>query len=335
MKALVLGVTALAVRSVAQHQYDASSAGKLSTASLRIDPVTPSPIRARKRDAERVHFDIYERIQFEIFERVQFSLLPDPPWKFNITIGNQRQHIGSWWGPEHMAVEMKAWLNGACKQTDKWDSEKCNSDPFLRHIEMEQQKKAKFLDNGASLRISSHFIPEVYGIALQEAFIEQIVDTFVLAVNNDKNCYFFDRLSTSCLLPCVRSKINCSIAPCRGCDKDPRDIIIRWCNAPDYVRVAISDRNGIEKAHMRVDLQFIQETWQGKFDCMAIVDEVAQKARIDRTDKLKAATKAKVIEAVVVCPNKEVTGSCPNEDCTYRPGMCFLNQKDSGYWKGP
>lgn len=97
------------------------------------------------------------------------------------------------------------------------------------------------------------------------------------------------------------------------------------------VRVVIRDRNEIEKAHMRVDLKFRPETWQGKFDCMAIVEDVGKGARANRTEKLRVATKAQVFETLVQCPDKEVTGSCPNSDCTYRPGMCFMHQKNTGY----
>lgn len=178
-----------------------------------------------------------------------------------------------------------------------------------------------------------HHVPEEYGVGLQEAFIEQTVDTFLIAVNRGSNCHKFNMLSVACCPLCVRSFL-CGVKPCVGCKTDPRGIVLRWCNAPDYVRVAMSDRNGIEKAHMRGDLKFEQETWQGKFDCVAIVDAVAQKARTEMVNKLKEVTKAKVLEAEVSCPHKEVTGSCPNDACTYRPGMCFRGQQDSGYYKG-
>jgi hypothetical protein len=282
-------------------------------------------------EPERINFDIIECIHFQIFERIRFTFLPSP-WYFNITIGNQRQHIGSWLGPQHFSAETRDWLNEACKQTDKWDAEKCSSKPWSRNIEVEEHEMARIVDDNAFLRISSHLIPKSYGIGLQEAFIEQIVDTFQLAISNDKNCYSFDRLSSVCTIPCVRSKFFCMLPPCRGCEVDERDIILRWCNAPDYVRVSFSDRNGVERVHMRVDLKFKAETWQGRFDCMAIVDDVAKAACANRTQKVKAATKAKDLDVVVACPNKEVTGSCPNDECTYRPGLCFMKQKDSGYY---
>jgi len=332
MRIFSLGIVACAALSMAQNQHESNAAEHRTESSGRYRAMARISIRPRKKapKPEPIHFDIYERIKYTVFERVRFNLLASP-WTFNITIGNQRQHIGSWWGPQHMGAETRDWLNEACKQTEKWGSEKCSSEPWSRSIEVGEKAHAKWIDDNAFLRISSHHIPEEYGVGLQEAFIEQIVDTFLLAVNNDKNCYFFDRLSTVCTIPCVRNKALCSVPPCRGCKSDDRDIILRWCNAPDYVRVAINDRNEIEKAHMRVDLKFKGEMWQGKFDCVAIIEDVVNGARTNRTEKLKAATKAKIIGTVVTCPEKEVTGSCPNKDCTYRPGMCFKKQKDTGY----
>lgn len=117
MKFLAFGLSAFATLSTARHG-------------------------AHKQDEERVQFDIYERIGFYIFERVRFSILADPPWTLNITIGIQRQHIGSWWGPQHLGVETKDWLNKACKQTDKWGSEKCSSEAWTGNIEIDIKDQA-------------------------------------------------------------------------------------------------------------------------------------------------------------------------------------------------
>jgi len=331
MKALVLGVTALAVRSVAQHQYNARAAGKLSTVSTRTDPVTPSPIPARRKGAERVHFDLYEHIQFEIFERVQFSLLPDPPWTFNITIGNQRQHIGEW-GPAKMRDQMSVALKETCGWKNGWGSNTCDSKVWGAYVEYSNDKKeAVTKEKTVAVRISSDYLPEEYGETVQNILIDQIADTFMMATLEDKNCYKWDRKSQVCTW-CTPL---CSKEP----PGDSRGVIVRWCNAPDYVRVAIVDKAGNEKAHMRVDLEFLhtedqgkKKVDQGKFDCMAIVDAVGQGVRANAThNRLKEATKAVDFQTVVTCPNKEVTGSCPNADCHYKPGLCFKGQKDTGF----
>ena len=199
MKVSALCIMALATLSVGHHKQEAKAVEVQLDTSAWIRSKIPSPIRARKKDKERVRFELYERVHFEFYERVRFDLLPDNPWTFNITIGNQRQAIGSWWGG-HMYNETKAWLSETCGQTEKWGSDKCSSGPWSRTIEIDKKGKAEYVKEAASVHISSHYIPEEYGVGLQEAFIEQITETFVLAVADDKNCFKFDRLSTTSFL---------------------------------------------------------------------------------------------------------------------------------------
>jgi hypothetical protein len=130
----------------------------------------------------------------------------------------------------------------------------------------------------------------------------------------------------------------CSNALCVTPKGDTRDVAIRWCNTPNYVKVAIVDKAGNEKAHMRVVLDFVRTKDQGDkgvdrghFDCMAITEAVSNVVRANKTEeKAKAATKEVDVKTEVSCPDKEVTGSCPNEECRYKPGLCCKGQKDTG-----
>ncbi|KAF1943875.1 hypothetical protein EJ02DRAFT_420876 [Clathrospora elynae] len=102
-----------------------------------------------------------------------------------------------------------------------------------------------------------------------------------------------------------------------------RGKVIRCCNALEYVKVSVADADGKEVANMKVELKFTGETDQGKFDCIGIYDAVGNNARYNRQGKLKDAMDRKVIETVMSCSSKDVTGSCPNDECLYQLGYCI------------
>ena len=88
--------------------------------------------------------------------------------------------------------------------------------------------------------VESDYIPgkheggvDYNGKSLQNAFISQIAYTFQLSGEDEKNCYRFDRRSTVCTF-------------CKICIPDGRDRVIRWCNAPEYVRVSVKNGEGKE-----------------------------------------------------------------------------------------
>jgi hypothetical protein len=53
----------------------------------------------------------------------------------------------------------------------------------------------------------------------------------------------------------------------------------------------------------------------GKFDCMAVVGATGGEARVNGTRgaMLKKAAQGNDVDVVAVCPNKEITGKCPNK----------------------
>lgn len=169
------------------------------------------------------------------------------------------------------------------------------------------------------MNVESDYIPgkdeggvKYNGKSLQNAFIAQIADTFQKSGEDEKNCYKFDQKSTICL--------GCA----RFCPSfNARKQILRWCNAPEYVRVSLKDGEGKEVAHMKVVLKFTGTTDQGKFDCMAIRETVEKSARDSRLKGVKDAIDGKEVEANVSCSGEEVTGTCPNEECLYQLGPCF------------
>ncbi|KAH7366651.1 hypothetical protein BKA66DRAFT_425319, partial [Pyrenochaeta sp. MPI-SDFR-AT-0127] len=168
--------------------------------------------------------------------------------------------------------------------------------------------------------IASDFIPKSYGTHLQAAFIKQIADTFMIAGTDDKNCYKFDRKSSIFLL-C--NEELCIPPTNRGDLPDRRGRLIKWCNAPEYVRVSVYDDNGKEVAHMRVNLNFQGVTDQGMFDCVGVIDAVDKNARDGGIDRLKELTGGKEFETLVGRSSTEVTGNCLNEKCLYQLGNCF------------
>lgn len=112
---------------------------------------------------------------------------------------------------------------------------------------------------------------------------------------------------------------------------DIRRTILTWCNAPDYIHVAITDSGDTEKAQMRVDLKFDCPKILGgrgcltdlkQFDCGTGANSLGR-ANEARNDMLKAAVKVKDVSVEAKCPLKDVVGGYPNEGCLYRWGSCF------------
>ncbi|KAJ4374728.1 Structural maintenance of chromosomes protein 3 [Neocucurbitaria cava] len=260
---------------------------------------------------------------------------PSPTnYTFIIEIGNQRQHVGDVSevaAGQNLSTRLSAGLYDKCDKK-KTGANTCKSDPIILGLieHSNERGTVAYLDEErkpVNVNVTSDFIPEDYAGkgALQTAFIDQIVDTFTVATSDDKNCYQFDRTSTICWF--------CKKKLCFGCigqycpEHDTRGKIVRWCNAPEYVRVSLSDAQGKEIAHMRVDLKFQGTTDQGKFDCVGIIDAVDKNARERRVGKLErvvgAALGGEQLKTRVVCESREVMGSCPNEQCLYQLGSCF------------
>jgi hypothetical protein len=163
--------------------------------------------------------------------------------------------------------------------------------------------------------------------------VKQIADVFRLAVKEDKNYYMLDLKAAICQF-CLDKLCIARTRPFANRYVTSKQRLLRWCNAPDYVRVAVVDENQREKAHMRVDLRFecprplgsyACRVDLGKFDCVALIATVEQESRDNKTKHrlLKTGTKGKDFNMVAACSSKEVTGSCPNAECLYQSGTCF------------
>jgi hypothetical protein len=163
--------------------------------------------------------------------------------------------------------------------------------------------------------------------------VEQIADVFRLDVKEDKNCYMFDPKAAICPF-CLDKLCVARSGPFANTYVTPKQRLLRWCNAPDYVRVAVVEEEQREKAHMRVDLRLECPRPLGsypcrvdlrKFDCVALVATAEQESRDNKTRHglLKTGTKGKDFNMVAACSSKEVTGSCTNAECLYQFGTCF------------
>ncbi|KAI4639913.1 hypothetical protein J4E93_008712 [Alternaria ventricosa] len=178
---------------------------------------------------------------------------PGPqPYTFSIEISNQRQHVGQWYG-RYIGEGLTETLKDRCDD-DKTGADTCKTkkDKFDN---IEYSDKDGIVERGievVEVNVESDYIPskdeggaKYNGKSLQNAFIAQIADTFQKSGEDEKNCYKFDQKSTICL--------GCShICP----SFNARKKILRWCNAPEYVRVSVKDGEGKEVAHMKVVLKF-------------------------------------------------------------------------------
>ncbi|CAN9146380.1 unnamed protein product [Alternaria alternata] len=202
-----------------------------------------------------------------------------PSYTFSIEISNQRQHIGRWYG-RYISSDINKLLKNRCDD-DKIGANTCKTSKE-KFDNIEYSNQAGIVEKGiqfVEVSVESDYIPgkheggvDYNGKSLQNAFISQIAYTFQLSGEDEKNCYRFDRRSTMCTF-------------CKICIPDGRDRVIRWCNAPEYVRVSVKNGEGKEVAHMKVVLKFTGTTDKGKFDCMAIKEIVERSARDDRQNK--------------------------------------------------
>ncbi|KAI4622090.1 hypothetical protein J4E83_004829 [Alternaria metachromatica] len=216
------------------------------------------------------------------------------PYTFSIEISNNRQHVGQWYGRyisegltdtlKNRCDDDKTGANTCKTKKDKFDNiEYSDKDGFV-------EKKTNFVE----VNVESDYIPgkneggiKYNGKSLQNVFIAQIADTFQKSGEDEKNCYKFDQESTIC--PGCNPKFCLSFKA--------RKKILRWCNAPEYVRVSVMDGEGKEVAHMKVVLKFTGTTDQGKFDCMAIRETVEKIARDNRLKDVKDAIDGKEVVA--------------------------------------
>jgi hypothetical protein len=337
-------------------------------AITRPSPTTYLPDRARSNSESQVSFKLYRQTPSTINSSIKFdvsqSTAPTPwsaatstsptsststsmtthngTWTLNIDSGNKGVHIGSWTVDETYYGILSALRSlcgdakpkkGAKHPKTKWGKDTCSSKDWGFYNEYADthgnQLEAK---DAAVVTIISSDIPEEYGNVLQDAFIEQIVDVLRLAVEDDKNCYMFDPKSTICLF-CNDSLCHPIFGRYKSMTVNPQERLRRWCNVPDYVRVALADATGKERAHMRVDVRFdcpktlgssgcIMD--MGRFDCVAVMGAAGSEARENgtRIGMLNSVVKGDV-GIVAECPNKAVTGGCPNEKCLYQLGACF------------
>ncbi|RYN77419.1 NAD-dependent protein deacetylase hst2-1 [Alternaria tenuissima] len=204
-----------------------------------------------------------------------------PSYTFSIEISNQRQHVGRWYG-RYISSDLNKLLKNRCDD-DKIGANTCKTSKE-KFDNIEYSNQAGMVEKGiqfVEVGVESDYIPgkheggvDYNGKSLQNAFISQIAYTFQLSGEDEKNCYRFDRRSTMCTF-------------CKICIPDGRDRVIRWCNAPEYVRVSVKNGEGKEVAHMKAVLKFTGTTDKGKFDCMAIKESVERSARDDRAQQNK------------------------------------------------
>lgn len=243
----------------------------------------------------------------------------EPSHTFHIDISNQRQHVGAWYGT-FIRDDTLDFLDPLCSR-DKSGQINCkldsNNGTNVEHADVNEKWKVVRM-RGVRTTLKSFFFPPDAPEDLHKAFIAQIADTYMIATLSDGNCFKFDRTSTICV-NC--NKGFCPLIPGRGQPADNRGRIIRWCNAPEYVRVSVTDAEGKETAHMEVRLQFGADTEMGKLDCVGIIDAVDANAKAERAKGLEKGLRDKV-EVVVACSSKEVTGSCANEECLYNTEKC-------------
>lgn len=177
MKVFWFSLAGCIVLSAAQQERGTTAPGHQAQSSGRTRSDAPAPLRSRKKDPPLIHFDIYEHVQFEVFERAHFSILPDPPWTFNITIGNQRRHIGEW-PPVLMRDQMSVALKETCGWKSGWGANTCDSKVWHARVEYANKRLDVSTDeNAVAVRIASDYIPEAYGETVQNILIDQIADS--------------------------------------------------------------------------------------------------------------------------------------------------------------
>lgn len=243
-------------------------------------------------------------------------------YTLNVLIGSQAQHVGSW-GGDFMYDEILEFLYDHCAEGETGSSTCDNEVKSWKGIEYSNDRgQVDTFNEYIEMYVESEYFPFDYGKGIQVAMYELVADAFRIATADGKNCYDFDRKSTVCLF-CSDSDWLC--APIRRLDAtepDRRGRVIRWCNAPEFVRVSVADAFGEEVAHIQVNLQFTGKYDEGRFECNGVKDVVDENARNHHQPKLEEET-LQPFHTVVMCASDEVTGSCPNEKCLYELGSCF------------
>ncbi|KAH8712261.1 hypothetical protein GQ44DRAFT_776130 [Phaeosphaeriaceae sp. PMI808] len=97
-------------------------------------------------------------------------------WTFSVTVGNQRQHVGSW-STRTMRDEIVAHLNPHCTAITQWGANACSSKASTQGVYYAIPEgilhagKIFLGGNALSLSIISNFIPETDGKVLVQNFI--------------------------------------------------------------------------------------------------------------------------------------------------------------------
>jgi hypothetical protein len=302
-----------------------------------------SPAKLRDSNNEHLSFIVYHPTMLLPSASATSTTIPkaDPSpkkndtWTFKIESRNKGIQVGSW----TTSVTYRGILNALrerCSQSKKgyWGANKCSPQDWGFYAEYTGKEwHWKEEKNTAIIKITSDYIPSEYGKPSQDAFVEQIANVYRLAATDDKNCYKYDPEAAIC--PFCNDKLCFAVTgPFKNKFVTPAQRLLRWCKAPDYVRVAVVDHANMEKAHMRVDLRFeCPDTLGslpcrvdlGRFDCVAMlaVGEKEASANKTRIGMLKTATRGKEFDVRTECESRDVTGSCPNAECLYQFGTCF------------
>lgn len=97
-----------------------------------------------------------------------------------------------------------------------WGMSTCDSKDSLYDREYATKLGLQRLDfEIVQVKIASSYIPESYGLNLQNIFIEQIADMFRLAVLDDKNCHGFNTKAMSCVF-CIPHTCVAKVGPEKG-----------------------------------------------------------------------------------------------------------------------
>jgi hypothetical protein len=293
-----------------------------------------SPVRLSGSDMEHLSFTMYHPTKLPPSPSATPTPVPNADsgkkknnsWTFKVESGNKGVQVGSWTTDVTYSGILGA-LRERCDQSKKgWGPGKCSGGDWGFYAEY-TDKLGQWLEekNAAIIKITSDYLPKEYGKTLQESFVEQIADIFRLAVKEDKNCYMFDPKAAICPF-CLDKLCVARTGPFANTYVTPKQRLLRWCNAPDYVRVVVVDEEQREKAHMRVDLRFECPRALDSYPCRVdLVATVEHESRDNNTRNglLKTGTKGKDFNTVAACLSKEVTGSCPNAECLYQFGTCF------------
>jgi hypothetical protein len=287
---LVVAAGLLATQDVGEQRSTAADVG-----SRRI-----SPVRLSDSDMEHLSFTIYRPTKLPPLPSATPTPVPNADsgkkkndsCTFKVESGNKVIQVGSWTTDVTYSGILGAHRERCDRSKKGWGPGKCSGGDWGFYTEY-TDKLGQWLEekNAAIIKITSDYLPEEYGKTLQGAFVEQIADVFSLAVKEDKHCYMLDPKAAICPF-CLDKLCIARTGPFANRYVTPKQRLLRWCNVPDYVRVAVVDENQREQAHMRVDLRFECprplgsfpcRVDLGKFDCVALIATVEQEPRDNKT----------------------------------------------------